>query len=686
MCSSADTMQATFCLSISQAFLHGISKTNARNLGSKNASRAEIFECQYSPRSDIYIELHDSRHTFSVTYSRLKIDRVSAGSINKGASLSVGLGEGLTDSEDIDGTVNKVPPDIDSSAKDDFTTNEVSLRKPLFENTQQVENDDTDGSIEETISERPGSDTSDKFNGSEFVKRDPELVPSETPAKPYAALLINLDLALYRAKTLARKGKYDDAEQILRQCIREWPDDGRPYMTLGRLLSKQAKGVEARSVFEKGCQATQGENAYIWQGWAVLERKMGNITKARKLFDAATAADKKHVAAWHGWAFLEISQRNVNKARDLLRKGLEYCGPNEYIFQTLALLEVKAKRYKEARSLFVQATKCNPKSCASWLAWAQLEAEQDNNITARHLFERAVQASPKNRFAWQIWALFEAEQGHNDKARKLFRVGHALNPKDPVLLQSLALLEYKCLSANVARKLFKQASQVDPSHQPVWIAWGWMEWKEGNLTTARELYQRAVRIDSRSTDAARCLQAWAILEERVGNVATARRLFRSSLNIDSQNYVTWMSLATLEENQGNSVRAEEIRNLYFQQRTEVVGDASWDVNLSDFFAPAINRIKGLLNFDQGHSSLGNGDPQKGSIQQCIGDNIPEIEALSNLTNEFSIKNENFDLDSFLREKLSLNLSNVYAGIEPFFLKKSKDSNRVWKRMKREVET
>lgn len=94
---------------------------------------------------------------------------------------------------------------------------------------------------------------------------------------------------------------------------------------------------------------------------------MGNIRRARELFDAATVADKKHVAAWHGWAVLELKQGNITKARNLLSKGLQYCGQNEYIYQTLALLEAKANRYQQAQYLFNQATKCNPKSCASWL-------------------------------------------------------------------------------------------------------------------------------------------------------------------------------------------------------------------------------------------------------------------------------------------------------------------------------
>ncbi len=36
-------------------------------------------------------------------------------------------------------------------------------------------------------------------------------------------------------------------------------------MALGKILSKQSRKEEARVVYEKGCQATQGENPYIWQ-------------------------------------------------------------------------------------------------------------------------------------------------------------------------------------------------------------------------------------------------------------------------------------------------------------------------------------------------------------------------------------------------------------------------------------
>eukprot|EP00268_Persea_americana_P021433 TRINITY_DN2137_c0_g1_i1.p1 TRINITY_DN2137_c0_g1~~TRINITY_DN2137_c0_g1_i1.p1 ORF type:complete len:542 (+),score=136.78 TRINITY_DN2137_c0_g1_i1:1361-2986(+) len=524
--------------------------------------------------------------------------------------------------------------------------------------------------------DRVSSSSSIELRLSEMAKKmsifEPERVDGVSSEKP---LGINLELALYRAKVLARKFKFEEAGKILRQCMSFWPEDGRPYVALGKIFSKQSKMDDARLVYERGCQATQGENSYIWQCWAVLENKIGNIRKARELFDAATVADRRHIAAWHGWAVLELKQGNIKKARSLLAKGLKYCGGNEYIYQTLALLEAKGNRIKQARYLFRQATLCNPKSCASWLAWAQVEMKQENYRAARKLFEKAVQASPKNRFAWHVWGTFEASQGGIDKGRKLLKIGHALNPRDPVLLQSLALLEYRHSTANLARVLFRRASEIDPRHQPVWIAWGWMEWKEGNIITARELYQRALSIDSTSESAARCLQAWGVLEQRVGNLSAARRLFRSSLNINSQSYVTWMTWASLEEQQGNSVRAEEIRNLYFQQRTEVVDDASWVMGFLDIIDPALDNIKKLLKLgsDSDFRSLDalinnaetNFSASEGSsVRSAMDEGNDEGEA------------SDFDLDGFIKDKLSLDASNLDAQMEKFEPGKMKSYQKI----------
>ena len=57
-----------------------------------------------------------------------------------------------------------------------------------------------------------------------------------------------------------------------------------------------------------------------------MEQKLGNVARARQLYDASTVADPKHAAAWHGWGLLEKQQDNVLRARDIwLKVRLALC-------------------------------------------------------------------------------------------------------------------------------------------------------------------------------------------------------------------------------------------------------------------------------------------------------------------------------------------------------------------------
>ncbi|RAL49269.1 hypothetical protein DM860_017549 [Cuscuta australis] len=540
-----------------------------------------------------------------------------------------------------------------ASSGDQFCNDPISeaLRRPAIETSAEEDDEGTSDaqssdkpSATRTPTEEQSSLASSIDAGlSRFARKMSIFEPGMGESIPAEKLpKVNLHLYLYRAKVLARNFQYTEAENILHKCIYYWPEEGRPYVALGKMLSRQSKVSEAISVYEKGCQATQGENAYIWQSWAVLECRLGNIGRARELFDAAIVADRRHIAAWHGWAILEIKQGNDKKAMDLLGKCLKYSGGNEYIYQTLALLEVRAKRFEQARYLFKKATKCNTNSCASWLAWAQLEAQSENVHEARKLFEKAVQASPKNRFAWHVWGAFEANLGNIDQGRKLLRIGYILNPRDPVLLQSLALIEYKHSSVSVARVLFQRASELDPRHQAVWNAWGWMEWKEGNISTARKLYQKVLSINSTNENAGRCLQAWGHLEQSVGNLSAARKLFISSLKINSQSSVTWMAWANLEEELGNYVLADEIRNLYSQQCT-VDDNESMVTGFLHIIDPAIGSLKKILNLGQSSSRNASGTDgnSHGEESHSNGRTLDDAVASS------------FNLDNFIRKHLSL---------------------------------
>jgi tetratricopeptide (TPR) repeat protein len=339
------------------------------------------------------------------------------------------------------------------------------------------------------------------------------------------------------------------------------PTDGRGYLGLARGHEKAGRVSAARAVYEDGTRATRGENAFLWQAWAVLEARQGDVATARRLFDAATVADKRHAAAWHGWGMLELRQGNFQRARDLLLSGLRLAPESAFLYQSLGVMAADRGRADEARAHFAAGarTAAGRLSPALWQAWARLEAKEGRPEQARVLFQRALAASPKNRHTWLAWASLEASLGLAERARELFRQGASLNRFDVALLQAWAVLEARLGNAQPARALFARAARLEPGHQPVWQAWGCAEESAGEPDAARALFQYGIFADPSTQDAAKCYQAWAVLEARVGKLQLARRLFRSALKLDRASVPTWQAWAQMEEAAGYTARAAELQ-------------------------------------------------------------------------------------------------------------------------------
>lgn len=149
-----------------------------------------------------------------------------------------------------------------------------------------------------------------------------------------------------------------------------------------------------------------------------------------------------------------------------------------------------------------------------------------------------------------------------------------------------------------------------------------------------------------------------------------------------------MTWASLEEDQGNSVRAEEIRNLYFQQvfhqpyllsinkqsisvkkpndcesascflqqRTEIVDDASWVMGFLDIIDPAIDSIKRLFNIEKAKEYSAGDD--RGEDEQSGGFSTDPASGST------TASGSGFNLDEFIREKLLLDPSKLDVQLGP----------------------
>lgn len=113
-------------------------------------------------------------------------------------------------------------------------------------------------------------------------------------------------------------------------------------------------------------------NPFIWASWGYLEYLTGNVSRARKLFDAATVVDETHSAAWHKWGMLEMKQGNYLRARCAAEQAAAGAARNKWL--SVVLLTHTRMRcgivcisaVMPCVSAYAMRSKCSQSSIPAW--------------------------------------------------------------------------------------------------------------------------------------------------------------------------------------------------------------------------------------------------------------------------------------------------------------------------------
>ena len=224
-------------------------------------------------------------------------------------------------------------------------------------------------------------------------------------------------------------------------------------------------------------------------------RLCASADEAREWFRRGTNGEysptgPKNAALWEGWARMERDIGDFSRARELYREGLRNSPRSRYLWLGWALLERKVKNFERSRQLFARGSATSG-DAVMLQAWACLEAEDLRNIPrARQLFKKAIEANPKHLPSYQAYGRMEWRNGDVEGARDLFQRGIWADPNAKGschIFQAWGLLERYEGNVGMARELFKCAIKVDPRSEHTWDAWFKLEEAEGNFMRAQEL-------------------------------------------------------------------------------------------------------------------------------------------------------------------------------------------------------
>ena len=163
--------------------------------------------------------------------------------------------------------------------------------------------------------------------------------------KVLAVIPQHIDARRNLAMAYLEKGNISKAKELLHECIKIDPTNVWSFVLLGNIATKHDRNFEvAAFYYEKGLSINPGDNILI-NNFAALSMEMGNVEKARELFEKALTIDASYPNTYFGLALLHRVTNNPEMALKIL----------EQLFQKATSTDVRSVPiYKNARSLYLE--------------------------------------------------------------------------------------------------------------------------------------------------------------------------------------------------------------------------------------------------------------------------------------------------------------------------------------------
>lgn len=176
--------------------------------------------------------------------------------------------------------------------------------------------------------------------------------------------------------------------------------------TLGMLELNSNHPTDALDVFRDGIER-YGNSSQLLLGAALCEVKLGNESRARKLFQKSVLHDDKHAQAWQAWGVMEMRAGNWRAAQTLFECGMKSAPKHGALWHAYATMQGRLGNVENARALFTKGIKRAPNHVPLYQGWALLELREENYQAAKALITQALTRDKVRIFVCAIPSVVE---------------------------------------------------------------------------------------------------------------------------------------------------------------------------------------------------------------------------------------------------------------------------------------
>ncbi len=164
-----------------------------------------------------------------------------------------------------------------------------------------------------------------------------------------------------QSERLMRKGRFDEAEKLLRALLAREPGHSAAKLKLAYLSLKRKRIVDA---YELSFEVARAEpnNSYAFAVLGATLLNAGNFREAETLLINSLRLNKKEALGWAGLGMLDFYENRINDSIENLRTAAYFdAGEPDFVF-SLAQVTARGERYKEAADAYRTFLRVSPES------------------------------------------------------------------------------------------------------------------------------------------------------------------------------------------------------------------------------------------------------------------------------------------------------------------------------------
>ncbi|KAH0586042.1 hypothetical protein H2248_007319 [Termitomyces sp. 'cryptogamus'] len=228
-----------------------------------------------------------------------------------------------------------------------------------------------------------------------------------------------------------------------------------------KILSLKLDQISNSTFAASGTSTSVDPKGYLTSLDSVIiksEAEIGDIKRARMLFDSLVKSNPKHAPGWIAAACLEEHAGRMVAARKLIKQGCEQCPKSEDIWLEAARLH----QNEDAKVILANAVQHAGQSVKIWLAAADLELDVK---AKKRVLRKALEHIPNSVRLWKETVNLESSIVD---ARILLSRAVEVIPLSVELWLALARLE----TPEKAKAVLNKARKAVPTSHEIWIAAG----------------------------------------------------------------------------------------------------------------------------------------------------------------------------------------------------------------------